>query len=59
MPYYTRAGDQGKTCVVGAGRVCKGSRAVEALGDFDEHSSALGVAAAFSKDKATEQTIKN
>lgn len=59
MPYYTRAGDQGKTCIIGAGRVGKEQLIVEALGDFDELSSALGVAAAFSKDKATMHTIRN
>ncbi len=59
MPYYSKTGDKGSTCVTGAGRTGKDDLRVEALGNFDELSSALGVAAAFSKDKATRRTLEN
>ena len=59
MSYYTKSGDQGKTCVLGSGRVGKGELVVEALGDFDELSSVLGVAASFCDNVATRHTIEN
>ncbi|MBI3034580.1 cob(I)yrinic acid a,c-diamide adenosyltransferase [Candidatus Woesearchaeota archaeon] len=47
------------TCILGSGRVPKDNLMIEALGDFDELSCALGVAAAFSDDKAAKKTLEN
>ncbi|MBI3052349.1 cob(I)yrinic acid a,c-diamide adenosyltransferase [Candidatus Woesearchaeota archaeon] len=57
MPYYTKAGDMGRTCILGAGRLAKDDLLVEALGCFDELSCALGVAASFSSHRATASTL--
>ncbi|MBI4439212.1 cob(I)yrinic acid a,c-diamide adenosyltransferase [Candidatus Woesearchaeota archaeon] len=57
--YYTRAGDQGKTCILGKGRIGKDELEIEALGSFDELNSALGVTEAFCTENATKQTLTN
>ncbi len=59
MPYYTRSGDQGRTCALGFGRLGKESLRIEALGDFDELSSALGLAASFCSHKPTRNTLQH
>jgi len=43
---YTKTGDQGQTGLVGGARVRKSDARVEAFGDVDELSSAIGVARA-------------
>jgi cob(I)alamin adenosyltransferase len=47
MPtYFTRTGDDGKTGLLGEGRVAKDSPIIEAVGTVDEASAALGMARA-------------
>ena len=41
---YTKAGDQGDTGFLGAGRIRKDSPRIQALGSLDEANSALGMA---------------
>ena len=48
---YTRTGDAGTTALFGGGRVAKDSPRVEAYGCVDELNSALGVAAAFVRQR--------
>jgi cob(I)alamin adenosyltransferase len=43
MKIYTRAGDDGRTGLLGAGRVSKASARVEAYGTVDELNAQLGV----------------
>ena len=59
MPYYTKSGDEGKTCILGKGRVGKDELVVEALGNFDELSCAIGVAASFTESLASRKTLEN
>jgi cob(I)alamin adenosyltransferase len=51
MPFYTRAGDDGTTGLLGKGRVPKSDPRVEALGTLDEASAALGLARAAARDE--------
>lgn len=44
--WYTKNGDHGYTGLLGAERVPKDSRRIEALGDLDEATSCIGVARA-------------
>lgn len=46
MSFYTRTGDDGKTGVLGPGRLHKYHPRIEALGALDEASAALGLARA-------------
>jgi cob(I)alamin adenosyltransferase len=46
MKIYTRAGDDGRTGILGPGRVLKSSPRVEAYGAVDELNAVLGVARA-------------
>ncbi len=46
MSFYTRTGDDGKTGVLGPGRLHKSHPRIEALGALDEASAALGLARA-------------
>ncbi len=50
MPFYTRTGDDGKTSLLGEGRVAKYHSRLEAIGSLDESSAALGVARAAALD---------
>ncbi len=50
-PLYTRAGDDGKTSLFGGQRVNKDHPRVKAYGSLDELSSALGLAAAFVRQR--------
>ena len=43
-PFYTRGGDEGFTGLLGDNRVAKYDLRIEALGDLDEASAAIGVA---------------
>jgi cob(I)alamin adenosyltransferase len=47
MKIYTRTGDEGKTSVIGAGRVSKDDVRVEAYGTIDELNAFVGQAAAW------------
>lgn len=46
MSFYTRKGDDGRTGLLGEGRVPKHNARIEALGTLDESSAAIGVARA-------------
>jgi cob(I)alamin adenosyltransferase len=50
MPFYTRTGDDGKTSLLGEGRVAKHDARLEAIGSLDESSAALGLARAAARD---------
>lgn len=52
-PLYTRTGDDGKTGLLGEGRVPKYHPRMEALGALDEATSALGLARSFSQAEQT------
>jgi len=54
---YTRAGDGGLTSLVGGRRVSKASLRVDAYGDVDELSSAIGLARAAMHDKELDETL--
>ena len=58
-PHYTRAGDDGKTGLLGEGRLPKYHPRVEALGVLDEASAALGLARALCKDARAETILKD
>jgi cob(I)alamin adenosyltransferase len=45
-PFYTKTGDEGKTGLLGEGRVTKFDLRIEALGALDEATAALGLARA-------------
>ena len=49
--FYTRTGDDGKTGILGEGRVEKFDLRMEALGTLDELSAALGMARSFLEDR--------
>ncbi|GIQ65787.1 Cob(I)yrinic acid a,c-diamide adenosyltransferase [Paenibacillus cisolokensis] len=53
MKIYTRAGDEGKTSLIG-GRVAKDDLRVEAYGTIDELNAFVGLAAAAAADKLPE-----
>ena len=57
MKIYTRAGDDGSTGVLGAGRVSKASRRVEAYGSVDELNAALGAARAQDAKRWFEEVL--
>jgi len=48
---YTKSGDSGQTALFGGGRVSKDHLRIEAYGAVDELNSALGVAAAFLRQR--------
>lgn len=51
MPtFYTRTGDDGKTGILGEGRISKADPRIETLGSLDEASAALGFARATCQD---------
>lgn len=52
MTLYTGAGDAGETSLAGGDRVSKADARVEAYGEIDEASSAIGLAAAAAGDEA-------
>lgn len=55
-PISTGRGDDGTTTLLGAGRMPKHDARIEALGDVDEASSALGVARAVANAAATDSS---
>lgn len=50
MSFYTRKGDDGRTGLLGEGRVAKYHARIEALGSLDESSATLGVARNSTRD---------
>ena len=52
-PFYTRSGDDGKTGLLGEGRLPKYHPRIETLGNLDEASAFLGLARALSKAPQT------
>jgi cob(I)alamin adenosyltransferase len=59
MPrFYTRNGDDGSTGLLGKGRLPKQALRMEALGDLDEASAAIGLARAQSTDPQTGELLK-
>ncbi len=55
---YTRVGDSGETSLVGGRKACKSGPLIQALGDLDEASCALGLARmALDSDIPTDATI--
>ncbi len=52
---FTSKGDDGYTGLLGEGRIAKHSPRIEAIGDIDEATAALGLARSFAK---TEQTSR-
>lgn len=58
MPsFFTRNGDNGKTGLLGEGRVSKAHPRIETLGSIDEATSALGFARATSKDPHINELV--
>lgn len=57
MKIYTRTGDQGTTGLYTGQRVAKDSLRVEAYGNIDEITSALGLARALSKNEEVRPVI--
>lgn len=55
--FYTRTGDDGKTGLLGEGRVEKFDLRMEALGTLDELSATLGLARSFQTDPVIVQRI--
>lgn len=56
--FYTRAGDEGYTGLLGAGRIAKEDLRMEALGTVDEVSAALGVARAHVSEEGAGLILK-
>ncbi len=57
MPFYTRTGDDGKTSLLGKGRVSKHHARLETIGSLDESSAALGLARASVKDPRCRKAL--
>jgi cob(I)alamin adenosyltransferase len=56
-PFYTRAGDEGFTGLLGKGRVPKEDLRIEALGVIDEANAALGIARSHARSAKTPGLI--
>lgn len=56
-PFYTRTGDDGYTGILGEGRLPKSHPRLEALGDLDEASAALGLARALTTSAAIQEMV--
>ncbi|MCS7011578.1 MAG: cob(I)yrinic acid a,c-diamide adenosyltransferase [Anaerolineales bacterium] len=56
-PFYTRTGDNGYTGLLGEGRFPKFHPRLEALGDLDEASAALGLARALTESESTREAL--
>lgn len=56
-PFYTRTGDDGYTGILGEGRFPKSHPRLEALGDLDEASAALGLARALTTSAAIQEMV--
>lgn len=55
---YTRTGDKGQTGLLDSSRVSKDSPRVGAYGDVDELSAVLGLARAETRDRATQDLLR-
>jgi cob(I)alamin adenosyltransferase len=55
--FYTRAGDEGYTGLLGKGRVAKEDPRIEALGAVDEANAALGVARAHARSSEAAEML--
>jgi len=55
--YYTRKGDDGTTGILGGGRLPKNHPRLEAVGNIDELTAALGVARAYSQTEQAGEII--
>ena len=58
MPYYTRKGDNGYSCLLGKARFRKDYVIFEAIGEVDELNSAIGVALYYTRDEIVRYTLK-
>lgn len=56
-PFFTTTGDDGYTGLLGEGRVAKYSLRIEAVGDVDEATAAIGLARATAKTEETKQLL--
>jgi len=56
-PYYTRSGDDGKTGMLGEGRLPKYHLRMETLGTLDEATAALGLARSICQARQTSDLI--
>lgn len=56
-PFYTRTGDDGRTGLLGEGRLPKYHPRIEALGTLDEASAALGLARALCVASQTKSIL--
>jgi cob(I)alamin adenosyltransferase len=55
---YTGAGDEGRTSLLGGGKVSKAHLRVEAYGTIDELNAALGAALSFTSDEETALVLQ-
>lgn len=54
---YTKTGDDGRTGILGSGRLFKDDLRIEAYGTVDELNAALGVARALGLDEAADRLV--
>ncbi|MCA1622940.1 MAG: ATP:cob(I)alamin adenosyltransferase [Acidobacteria bacterium] len=59
MSIATKAGDNGRTALVGGDRVSKADLRVEAYGTIDELGAALGFARSICEDEQTNELTKS
>ncbi|MFH0829811.1 MAG: cob(I)yrinic acid a,c-diamide adenosyltransferase [Candidatus Aenigmatarchaeota archaeon] len=57
MPYYTRAGDAGKTGICDQNRISKASQRIAAIGDVDELNSVIGLCRTICKDSQIDEIL--
>jgi cob(I)alamin adenosyltransferase len=55
--FYTRAGDEGYTGLLGAGRIAKEDARLEAVGSVDEANATLGIVRSLSRSPGAAETI--
>jgi cob(I)alamin adenosyltransferase len=58
MPYYTRKGDDGYSCLLGKGRFSKDYVIFEAIGEVDELNSAIGIVLYYTRDDLVRSTLR-
>ena len=56
-PFFTRSGDDGKTGLLGEGRIPKFHPRIEALGALDEASASLGLSRALSQSDSIKSIL--
>lgn len=57
MKIYTKTGDDGRTGILGSGRLYKDDLRIEAYGTVDELNAALGVARSLGLDEAADSLV--